>query len=114
MGGQLTVLRESGLGVQFWFSTTMHEVNCRNATYMDSLSTTQYEKLYGKEKDVSRFRPFRCRGYQNKERWVKGRGAQRALEVPNLGLAAGCITSGYKLLIKEKGKILMLSQQGLM
>ena len=28
-----TVMDESGLGGQFWFSATMHAVNRRNATY---------------------------------------------------------------------------------
>ena len=33
-----TVMAESGLGGQFWFSATMHGVNCRNATYKESAS----------------------------------------------------------------------------
>jgi hypothetical protein len=37
--------------------------------------------------------------HQNKELRAKGRGAPRALEVLNLGLATDCNTSGYKLLI---------------
>ena len=41
---------------------------------------------------------------------AKGRGAPRALEVINLGLATECNTSGYKLLIKETGKILISNQ----
>ena len=46
----------------------------------------------------------------NKERRAKGRGAQREVEVINLGLATDCNTSGYKLLIEETGKILISNQ----
>ncbi len=68
--------------------------------------------LYGIKQDVSRFRPVGCRGYmhQNKELLAKGRGLPRALEVLDLGLATDCNTSGYKLLIKETGKILISNQ----
>ena len=52
-----TVMAESGLGGQFWFSATMRGVNCRNANYKERLGTTQHEKLYGKKKDISRFSP---------------------------------------------------------
>ena len=58
-----TVMAESGLSGQFWFSATMHGVNCRNATYKERLGTTPHEKLYGKKKYLSRFRPYECRGY---------------------------------------------------
>ena len=43
----------------------------------------------------------------NKERRGKGRGAPRAVEVINLGLATDCNTSGYKLLVEETGKVLI-------
>ena len=99
-------------GNRIWFSANMHGVNCRNATYKEHLGTTPHKKLYGKKKDVSRFRPNGCRGYmhQNEERRAKGRGALRALEVINLGLATNCNTSGYKLLVEETGKILISNQ----
>ena len=50
-----TVMAESGLGEQIWFSATrtMYGVNCRNATYKERLGTTQREKLYVKKTDVS-------------------------------------------------------------
>ena len=48
---------ESGLAGQFWFSATMYGVNCSNATFNERLGTTPHEKLYGKKKNVSRFRP---------------------------------------------------------
>jgi hypothetical protein len=51
------VMAESGLRGQFWFSATMHGVNCRYATYKERLGTTPHEKLYGKKKNVSQFRP---------------------------------------------------------
>ena len=46
----------------------------------------------------------------NKERRAKGRGAPRAVEVINLGLAIDCNTSGYKLLAEETGKVLISSE----
>ncbi len=46
-----TAMAESGLGGQFWFSATIHDVNCRNATYKEYLGTNQHEKLYGKQKN---------------------------------------------------------------
>ncbi len=107
-------MAESGLGGQFWFSATIHGVNCGNATYKERLGTTPYEKLYGKKKDVSRFQPYGCRGYmhQKKELRAKGRGVPRAQAMLDLGLAINCNTShgGYKLLIKETGKILISDQ----
>ncbi len=90
----------------------MHGVSCRNTTYKERLVTTPHEKWYGMKKDVSRFRPYGCRGYMhNKEQRAKGRGVPRALEVLNLGLATDCNTSGYKLLIEETGKRLISNQQ---
>ena len=67
------VMAESGLGGKFWFSATIHGVNCRNATLKERVGTTPHKKLFGKKKDVSRFRPYGCRGYmhQNQERRVK-------------------------------------------
>ncbi len=46
----------------------------------------------------------------NKERRTKGRGAPRAVEVLNLGLATDCNTSGYKLFIEETGKVMKSNQ----
>jgi hypothetical protein len=46
----------------------------------------------------------------NKERRAKGRGAPKAVEGVNLGLATDCKTSGYKVLIEETGKILISNQ----
>ena len=105
-------MAESGLGGQFWFSATMHGLNCRNATFKERLGTTPYEKLYGRKKDVSLFRPYGCRGYMhlNKELRAKARGAQRAVLVINLSLATDCNTSGYKLLFEETGKVLISNE----
>ena len=74
-----TVMAESGMGGQFWFSATMDGVNCRNATYKKRSGTTPHEKVYGTKKDVSKFRPFGCRVYMhlNKERREKGRHAPK-------------------------------------
>ena len=46
-------MAESGLGSQFWFSATMHGVNCGNATFKERLGTTPHKKLYGRKNDVS-------------------------------------------------------------
>jgi hypothetical protein len=68
--------------------------------------------MFGVKKDVSKFRPVGCRVYLhlNKERRAKGRGAPKAVEGVNLGLATDCNTSGYKVLIEETGKILISNQ----
>ena len=50
--------------------------------------------------------------HPNKERRGKGRGAPRAVEVINLGLATDCIiTTGVAILFEETGKIL-ISKEG--
>ena len=46
----------------------------------------------------------------NKERRGKGRGAPRAVEVINLGLATDCNTCGYKLLAEETGKVFIANE----
>ena len=70
----------------------------------------------GRRVSPDRFRPFGCRSYmhQDKEWRAKGRGALRAFEVLNLGLATDCNTSRHKLLmmdlIEETRKILISNQ----
>ena len=107
-----TVMAESGMGGQFWFSATMNGVNCRNATYKKRLGTTPHEKVYGTKKDVSKFRPFGCRVYMhlNKERREKGRHAPKGVEAINLGFATDCNTSGYKFYIEGTRKIITSNQ----
>ena len=107
-----TVMAESGMGGQFWFSATMNGVNCRNATYKKRLGTTPHEKVYGTKKDVSKFRPFGCRVYihLNKERREKGRHAPKGVEAINLGFATDCNTSGYKFYIEGTRKIITSNQ----
>jgi hypothetical protein len=78
-------MSESGLGGAYWFSATQNGVNCRNVTYIERLGTTPFQKTHGVKKDVWKFRPFGC----------------------NLGFTTECNTSGYKLLIKGKGKMLI-------
>ena len=87
-------------------------MNCRNVTFKERLGTTPHERMFGVKKDVSKFRPVGCRVYVhlNKERRAKGRGAPKAVEGVNLGLATDCNTSGYKVLIEETGKILISNQ----
>ena len=104
------VMADSGLGGRFWFASSTHGVNCRNATFNRRVGTTSYEKIFGVKKDLSKFRPFGCRAYMhlNKERREKGRHAPRAIEVINLGLATDENTSGYKFYIESSGKILIL------
>ena len=86
-----TVMAESGMGGQFWFSATMSALNCRNATFKKRLGTTPHEKVNGIKKNVSKFRPFGCRVYMhldlNKERREKGRHTTNGVEAINLGFA---------------------------
>ena len=99
-------MAESGLGGPMWFSAVTHAVNCRNVTFKKRLGTTQHEKLFGVNKDVSKFRPFGCRAYMhlNKERREKGKHVPMAVENIHLGFASDLNTSGYKFLVEGTGK----------
>jgi hypothetical protein len=74
----------------------------RNVIFKQSIGTTPFKKMYGMEKDVSKFRPFGCRAYMhlNKDR-EKGRHAPKAVEAVNLGFATNCNTSGTSSTLRE-------------
>ncbi len=107
-----SVMAESGLGGPFWFCASTHGLNCRNVTFKERLGTTPHERMSGVKKDVSNLRQVGCRVYMhlNKERRAKGRGAPKAVEAVNLGLATNLNTREYKLLTEETGKILISNQ----
>jgi hypothetical protein len=48
-----------------WFSAATNGTNCRNATYKRRIRNTPYGLLYGEKKDLSKCRPFGCRGYMH-------------------------------------------------
>jgi hypothetical protein len=85
----------------------MHGVSCRNATLKGLLCTTPHERMFGVEKDLSK---FRLDMHMKKKLRAKGRCAPKAVKAVNLGLAADCNTSRYELLIEETGKILISKQ----
>ena len=105
-------MAESGLGGRFWFSAATCGKDCRNVTYKERIKSTPCGFLYGEKKDVSKFRPFGCRGYMwlNKERREKGKTAPRAIEVINLGFASDLNTSAYKVYVEKTGQILTSNQ----
>jgi hypothetical protein len=68
------------------------------------------EKL--QEKDVSNFRPVRCKAYVhlNKERREKGKHTSQAVEAIHLGFAFDCNVSAYKFYISSSGKCIISNQ----
>ncbi len=68
-----SVMVESGLGGQFWFSAALAAKDARNVTY--DIKITPYMLLYGKKKDIAKFRAFRCSAYVylNEEQRGKGK-----------------------------------------
>ena len=76
---------DSGFGAPFWFRAATNGKDCRNATYKHQIRNTPYGLLYGvygEKEDLSKCRPFRCRGYVHlSEAWrEKGKSALRAVE----------------------------------
>ncbi len=65
-----SVMVESGLRGQFWFSTAMAAKDARNVTYKELIKMTPYMRLYGKKKDIAKFRAVGCSAfvYLNDER----------------------------------------------
>ena len=94
-----SVMVESGLGGQFWFSAAMAAKDARNVTYKERIRMTPYLSMYGKKKDISKFRAFGCQAYMylNEERRGKGKHIPRAVEAINLGFASDHNISWYKL-----------------
>jgi hypothetical protein len=88
-----TELAESCLARRFWFShfsATIHVKNCRNATFKKRVGTTQHAKIFGRKKDVSKFKPFGCRTYVHlkKKQREPGKHAPGAVKALHLGLAS--------------------------
>ncbi len=81
-----SVMVESGLGGQFWFSAMMAAKDARNATFKERISTTQWMLMHGRKRDVSKFRAFGCRAYiyLHEDLLGKGKHIPRAVEAINL------------------------------
>ena len=73
---------------------------------------TPYLCMYGKKKDISKFRAFCCQAYMylNEERRGKGKHIPRAVEAINLGFATEHNISGYKLYIPLSQKIVISNE----
>ena len=84
-----SAMAESGLAGKYWFCVANCAKDCRNTMYVERIKNTSLGLLYGEKRDVSKFRPFRCRTctFLNKDRHEKGKTAPRAVEVVNLGFA---------------------------
>jgi hypothetical protein len=84
-----SVMVESGLGGQFWFSAAMAAKDARNVTYKERIQMTPHMRMYGAKKEISRFRAFGYRAYIYliSERKANGKHIPRAFEAINLGFA---------------------------
>jgi hypothetical protein len=102
-----SVMVESGLGGQYWFSAAMAAKDAHNVWYKEHIRMIPYLYMYERKKDTSKFRAFGCQGsmYLNEERRGKGKHTPRAVEAINLGFATDHNISGYKLYIPSKLKI---------
>ena len=84
-----TVMAESGLGGRIWFKAAEAGVDARNGTFKERLKETSWTRKYGESKDVSRYRPIRCRAlarvHLNSDRRNKGKHTSRAQEAIYLG-----------------------------
>ena len=105
-------MAESGMVGKFWFKAATNGKNCRNVTYKRRINSTPYRELYGKEMDLSRFRPFGCLAFMhlNKDRREKGKTAPRAVQVINLGFATDTNTSAYVVYNPATDKLLTTNQ----
>ena len=105
-------MAESGMVGKFWFKAATNGKNCLNVTYKLRINSTPYRELYGKEMDLSRFRPFGCLAFMhlNKDRREKGKTAPRAVQVINLGFATDTNTSAYVVYNPATDKLLTTNQ----
>ena len=73
---------------------------------------TPYLYMYGKKKDIFKFRAFGCQAYMylNEEQRRKGTHIPRAVEAINLGFATDHNISGYKLYIPSSRKIVISNE----
>ncbi len=105
-------MAESGMVGKFWFKAATNWKNCRNVTYKRSINSTPYRELYGKEKDVSRFRQYGCLAFMHihEDRSEKGKTAPRAIQVIHLGFAMDTNTSAYVVYKLATDKLLTTNQ----
>jgi hypothetical protein len=80
--------------------------------YKHRIRNTPYGLLYGEKKDLSKCRPFGCRGYVHlsEARREKGKSALRAVKGVTLGFASDRNTSAYKLYIPSTRQIIVTNQ----
>ena len=111
-----SVMVESGLGGQFWFSAMMAAKDARNATFKERIATTPWMMMHGRKRDVSKFRAFGCRAYiyLDEDRRRKGKHVPRAVEAINLGFATDHNMSAYKFYVPSTRKIMLCNQAKLM
>jgi hypothetical protein len=95
----------------FWFKAATNGKNCLNVTYK-RINSTSYQELYGKEKDLSRFRPLGCLAYTHvhKDRRERGKTAQLAIQVTHLGFSTDTNTSVYVVYNQATDKLLTTNQ----
>ena len=72
--------------------------DARNVTYKERIRMTPYMYMYGRKKDISKFRAFGCQAYMNlnEERRGKSKHIPRADEAINLGFATDHNINGYR------------------
>ena len=94
------------------FRVATNGKDCRNATYKHRIRNTSYCLLYLEKKDLSKCRPFGCRGYTHLTKALreKGNDAPRAVEAVNLGIASDRNTSAYNLYIPSTRQIIVTNQ----
>ena len=99
-----TQLAESGLGGKYWFRSLVSAKDARNATYHARIKTTPHYFIFGKPKNVSKFRAFGCRAYPylNEDWRENGKHVLRAAEGINLGFDTN--SSGYVIHVPSTGK----------
>jgi hypothetical protein len=82
-------MAESCMVGRFWFKVATNRKICQNVTYKLLINSTSYRELYEKEKDLSRFRLFRCLAFMHihEDHREKGKTAPHATQVIHLGFA---------------------------
>jgi hypothetical protein len=105
-------MAESGMVGKFWFKAATNWKNCQNVTYKLRINSTPYRELYGKEKDVSRFKPYGCLAFMHihEDRREKGKTVPRAIQVIHLGFATDTNTSAYVVYNPATDKLLTTNQ----
>ncbi len=86
--------------------------DAHNVKYKERIRMTLYLYMYGRKKDISKFRAFCCQAYMYlyEQRRGKGKHIPRAVEAINLGFATDHIISGYKLYILLTRKLVISNE----